>query len=121
MNQTNRLIIALTALIAISVPVIAHHSAAAYDTQQELKVTGTIKQYIYKNPHVYLSVEVKKDDGSISVVEVEAGAPSVLNPLGFTKDSLKVGELVTVVGNPNRTSDKAMLGKDLIKKDGSYL
>jgi hypothetical protein len=120
MNQTSKLLLALSALMAISVPVLAHHSAAAYNTQQELKVTGTIKQYLYKNPHVYLSVEVKKDDGSTVLMEVEAGAPSVLNPLGFTKDSVKVGDFVTVVGNPSRNSAKTMLGKDLIKKDGAY-
>jgi hypothetical protein len=53
-------------------------------------------------------------------MEVEAGAPSVLNPLGFTKDSVKVGDLVTIAGNPSRTNEKSMLGKDLIKKDGTY-
>ena len=121
MKSITSVILAAVATSLISIPVFAHHSAAAYNTQQEMKIVGTIKQYLYKNPHVYLSVEVKQPNGSTSVVEVEAGAPSVLNPLGFTKDSLKVGDLVTVVGNPNRTSDKAMLGKDLIKKDGSYL
>jgi len=121
MKVITRFLLGPFATFVLSVPLFAHHSAAAYNTQQEMKVTGTIKQYTYKNPHVYLSVEVKKDNGSTVIVEVEAGAPSVLNPLGFTKDSVKVGDLVTVVGNPNRTNDNAMLGKDLIKKDGSYL
>jgi hypothetical protein len=120
MNKITRILIVLPALWTASVPVFAHHSAAAYNTQQEVKVTGTVKQYMYKNPHVYLSVEVKKDDGSIAVMEVEAGAPSVLNPLGFTKDSVKVGDVVTIAGNPSRASANSMLGKDLIKKDGAY-
>jgi hypothetical protein len=49
---------------------------------------------------VYLTLQVKKDDGSVSTVEVEAGAAAVLNGLGFTKDSVKSGDVVTVVGNP---------------------
>src|SRR6185369_4698426 len=54
-------------------------------------------------------------------VEVEASTASVLDPLGFNKDSVKVGDVVTVVGNPARsTPDKTMLGKDLYKSDGSY-
>jgi len=120
MNKITKIIVVLSTLFTIAAPFHAHHSAAAYNTQQEVKVTGTVKQYLYKNPHVYLSVEVKKDDGSNVVMEVEAGAPSVLNPLGFTKDSIKVGDLVTVVGNPSRTSATSILGKDLIKKDGAY-
>ncbi len=56
-------------------------------------------------------------------MDVEAGAASVLNGLGFSKDSLKVGDIVTVTGNPARQNpDAHMLGKDLYKKaDGAYL
>src|SRR5262249_11566670 len=54
-------------------------------------------------------------------MEVEAGAASVLNPLGFNKDSVKVGDVVTISGNPSRNNpDKMMLGKDLFKRDGQY-
>ena len=108
--------------LALAVPVRAHHSAAAFDTQKNVAVTGTVVSYRYTNPHIYLTLEVKKDDGSTQRMEVEAGAASVLTPLGFTKDSLKIGELVTVSGNPSRREpDKLMLGKDLTRKDGSYL
>jgi hypothetical protein len=107
--------------IVLAVPVLAHHSAAAYDTQKEIKMTGSVKVYTFKNPHVYMTVQVQKPDGSTSLVEVEAGAASVLNPLGFTKDSVKVGEVVTITGNPSRNNpDKLMLGKDMVKSDGTY-
>jgi hypothetical protein len=108
--------------LALAVQLRAHHSAAAFDTQKNVAVTGTVVSYRYTNPHIYLTLEVKKDDGSTQRMEVEAGAASVLTPLGFTKDSLKIGELVTVSGNPSRREpDKLMLGKDLTRKDGSYL
>jgi hypothetical protein len=72
---------------------------------------------------VQLILTVKKDDGSSVDMDVEAGAASVLNGLGFTRDSLKVGELVRVSGNPARQNpDAHMLGKDLYKRaDGKYL
>jgi hypothetical protein len=72
---------------------------------------------------VQLTVTVKKDDGSTVDMEVEAGAASVLNGLGVTRNALKVGEAVTVTGNPARnTANAFMLGKDLYKKaDGSYV
>jgi len=70
---------------------------------------------------VYMTLQVKKADGSTGVLEVEAGAASVLNPLDFNKDSLAVGDVVTIVGNPARIKPGAlMLGRDLYTGDGSY-
>jgi hypothetical protein len=121
MNRIAQLAVVCFTIVVLAVPAIAHHSAAAFDTTKEMKVTGTVKVYTFKNPHVYMTVEVKRPDGSTNLVEVEAGAASVLNPLGFNKDSVKVGEMVTITGNPGRnTPDKLMLGKDLVKSDGTY-
>jgi hypothetical protein len=110
-------------LLLGGVTAIAHHSAAAFDTQKQVTVNGTVKSYRFANPHVQLIVTVKKDDGSTVDMDVEAGAASVLNGLGFSKDALKVGDLVTITGNPDRTKpDLHMLGKDLYKKpSGTYL
>jgi hypothetical protein len=105
----------------IAAPALGHHSAAAYNTQQEVKINGTVAVYNFKNPHVYMTIQVRKPDGTTGTVDVEAGAASVLNGLGFTKDSLKVGDSVTITGNPSRANpDKMMLGKDLFKSDGTY-
>jgi hypothetical protein len=121
MNRTAKVVVVLSMVAAFALPASAHHSAAAYDTQKEVKVTGIVKEYRYKNPHVYLVLQVKKADGSMSLVEIEAGAASVLSPLGFTKDSVTAGETVTISGNPNRNNpEQAVLGKDLYKKDGAY-
>jgi hypothetical protein len=110
------------AVLAVAVPALAHHSAAAYDTQKQVKVSGTVVQYRYANPHVYLTLQVKKDDGTTSTMEVEAGAAAVLNGLGFTKDSIKSGDIVTIVGNPARTKpDAFVLGRELYKRDGTYV
>lgn len=99
----------------------AHHSAAAFDSTKEVTVTGTITEYSFRNPHVYMTLEVKKDDGSTVETEVEAGAGSVISPLGFTRDSVKVGDVVNIVGNPGRRDpDALLLGKELYKQDGTY-
>jgi hypothetical protein len=124
MNTLTRLTLACAASLVLGgATAIAHHSAAAFDTQKQVTVSGTVKAYRFANPHVQLKVTVKKDDGTTVDMDVEAGAASVLNGLGFTKDSLKVGDLVTITGNPARQDpDAHMLGKDLYKKaDGSYL
>jgi len=121
MNKFTKIVFACILCLSLAAPALAHHSAAAYNTQQELRVTGTITEYRFRNPHVYMTLQVKKDDGSTVLMEVEAGAASVLNPLGFNKDSVTVGDVVTIAGNPGRNNpDKSMLGKDLYKKDGAY-
>jgi hypothetical protein len=109
-------------VLGFTAPAFAHHSAAAFNTREQVTVTGTVTQYRFANPHVYLTLQVKKDDGSLVAMEVEAGAASVLNGLGFNKDSVTVGEVVTITGNPGRREpDRLMLGRDLIKRDGTYV
>src|SRR5215510_7242556 len=121
MSKIVHVIVACSMLVGFAGSALAHHSAAAFDTQQEIKVSGTVTEYKFRNPHVYMSLQLKKADGSTSLMEVEAGAASVLSPLGFTKDSVAVGDVVTITGNPARSNpDKLMLGKDLYKRDGTY-
>ena len=110
------------AMVLVCAPrLLAHHSAAAFDTQKEVRATGTVTEFSFRNPHVYLVLQVRKPDGSTASLEVEAGAASVLNPLGFNRNSIAVGDTVTIVGNPARARpDALMLGKDLFKQDGAY-
>src|SRR5438067_1842259 len=111
MNKIGAFVFVCSISIALAAPALAHHSAAAFNTQQEIKVTGSVTEYTFKNPHVYMMLQVRKADGSTGAMEVEAGAASVLNPLGFNRDSVTVGDVVTIVGNPARNSpDKLMLG-----------
>ena len=123
MQQTlARLALGAAAAAAMAAPALAHHSAAAFDTRQQVTVSGTVTQYRFANPHVYLTLQVRRDDGSTASMEVEAGAASVLNALGFTKDSVKVGEVVTITGNPGRREpDTLLLGRDLYTRDGTYV
>jgi len=121
MNRIAVLALAALLSLAFTLPVLAHHSAAAFNTQQEIKTTGTVTDYRFANPHVYIRLEVTKADGSKAVVEVEAGAAAVLNGLGFTRNAIAVGDVVTIVGNPGRREpEKLMLGRELVKRDGTY-
>jgi hypothetical protein len=114
--------LASLAVVSLAAPALAHHSSAAFDTRTEVKLTGTVTRYRFANPHVYMTLQVKKPDGRTVTTEIEAGAASVLNGLGFTKDSVKVGEVVTVVGNPDRKNpDAFVLGLELHKQNGIYV
>lgn len=121
MKHMSRKFLTATLAAAIIHPVHAHHSAAAFNTDATVTVTGVVTQYSFRNPHVYMTMEVTKEDGSKISTEVEAGAASVIGPLGFTRDSVKVGEVVTVHGNPGRRQPEALLlGRELYKEDGTY-
>jgi hypothetical protein len=122
MNTFAKYVVISSVALGFAAPATAHHSAAAFNTQQTVTVTGTVTRYRFANPHVYLTLDVKKDDGTVTAMEVEAGAASVLNGLGFNANSVKVGEVVTITGNPGRREpDKLLLGRDLVKRDGSYV
>src|SRR2546427_7618593 len=102
MNEIAKVISGCFLVVALASPALAHHSAAAYDTQKEVRLTGTITQYRFGNPHVYMILQVKKADGSTKPVEVEAGAAPVVNTLRFKKESLAAGGGLTVFWNPGR-------------------
>src|SRR5262245_27419837 len=113
---------ALAASTALAGAAYAHHSAAAFDTQTSITVEGTVVEYAWKNPHVYFTLEVAGPDGSTISQDVEAGAGSVLLPLGLSPESLVAGEHVVVSGNPNKHgAGHVMLGREVLKDDGSVL
>ena len=105
-----------------SAPLHAHHSAANFDTRTEITIEGVITRYDWRNPHVYMALEVERPDGTRVEQEVEAGASSVLLPLGLTPDSVKIGDRVTIRGNPSRAGEGHIaLGRELTKADGTVL
>jgi hypothetical protein len=116
--------IAVFAVLAAlaSGPLDAHHSAANFDTRTEITVEGVVTKYDWRNPHVYMALEVEGPDSARVEQEVEAGASSVLLPLGLTPDSVQVGERVAIRANPSRSgAGHIVLGRELTKADGTVL
>ena len=82
---------------------LAHHSFAVFfDPQKTVTIEGTVTQYRFTNPHGTLSIEVKKPDGTIVQWRAETNAPVILARRGWTRDSVKPGETVTISGWPAR-------------------
>ena len=92
------LIIAAAVLIPHSL--IAHHSSAAYDIGKRVTLKGTVKEWVYSNPHCFLMLEVKNDAGEVVVWTNETQAPSVIFPVGYRRDSFKFGDNVTITIEP---------------------
>ena len=102
-------VIAALGLLVAAVPVIAHHSfAAEFDANKPVKVTGTVTKVEWKNPHVYFYLDVKDDDGKVTNWGMEMGSPNGLMRQGWTRNSMKVGDVVSVEGS--RARDGSAIG-----------
>ena len=85
---------------AAAVPASGHHSfAAEYDSTKPVNLTGNVSRVDWQNPHVYFYIDVKNaDTGRVENWAFEMGAPSVIARQGWTKTTMKVGDVVIVEG-----------------------
>jgi hypothetical protein len=100
----------LAGLLMTAVPVVAHHSfAAEYDASKPIKLTGTVTKIEWTNPHCFFHIDVKNEQsGKIENWALELGNPNALLRAGWTPNSVKVGDAVTVEGS--RARDGSLLG-----------
>jgi hypothetical protein len=107
--------LALVAQIAM-----AHHSFVEFDGQKTIEISGTLVEVRWRNPHVGLTVRVF-ENGREVLWDVEADSVSVLRRSNLSRESLHVGERVTVAGSPSRRSPARMLVTNVLTADGSEL
>jgi hypothetical protein len=114
-RKASVLFIAALAIVFGAATARAHHSVAAeFDTSKPITFKGTIKKVDWTNPHIYTSVEAKTADGKTVIYRVEGGPPNSLFRQGWRKDSLKVGEEVTVTGIRAKREDSMNVGQATI-------
>ena len=93
----------LTAILAglglLAVPARAHHAfAAEYDSDKPVKVKGVVSKVEWMNPHIWFYIDAKDDTGKVVSWQCEGGPPNSLTRQGWTRNSLKAGDEVTVEG-----------------------
>ena len=81
-------------------PVGAHHSHSMFDMGREVALTGTVTTFSYRNPHVFLHVDVKSDKGEVVSWAVEMSNIANMQTRGIFASTFKVGDVVTVKVNP---------------------
>ena len=80
-------------------PVVAHHAfSAEFDEEKAVTLTGAVTRVDWTNPHAWLHIDVKDDTGKVANWGLELGSPNGLMRLGWTRRSLKIGDVVTVEG-----------------------
>jgi hypothetical protein len=113
--------VVLAALLAMSGSVaMAHHgSRISYDMGHMVTMEGTITEFDYTNPHVYLLYDVTDDKGSVTHWAAETDPPSRMVHYGWNKNFLKPGDKITITVWPSKVgSPRGFLAK-LVKADGT--
>ena len=116
---------ALTAIALSAVaswPAAAHHSfAAEFDANNPVTLHGTITKMEWINPHSWLHIDVKNADGTTTPWMIEGATPNTLLRRGFTRDAVKAGTEITIVGYRAKNGANRANGRDLVLPDGSRL
>ena len=112
----------IVGLLIASLPLFAHHGSATYDTQKVVVLKdATITKFIWANPHSITMFDVKDDKGNLVHWAAEAGSPSALSLIGWTKNSLKPGDVVTVYTFQSKTGNPVGRLNKIVLPDGTTL
>ncbi len=96
---------AVAAMLVACTAAYAHHSyAATYDVTREVKIEGKLVQFVYRNPHSFVHVVANDEKGAPQRWAVEWSGTTQLNNSGVTKESLKIGDVVVIMGRPSRVA-----------------
>lgn len=101
------LILIMSAFV-VSRPLFAHHSSAAYDMEHPVNMKGVVTNMEWTNPHVFIFLDVKDDNGSVEEWRVEGNSPNMLVRTGWKREMIKAGDQLTVNGAPAKNGSKVM-------------
>ena len=121
MKKTLAVIFAVAGLL-LAAPAWAHHAfAAEFDAEKPVKLKGTVTKMEWINPHAWIRIDVKGDDGTVTPCMIEAAAPNSLLRRGFTKASLLAGTEILIEGFQAKDGSNRANGSVITYTDGRKL
>jgi hypothetical protein len=122
MRRVLMVVFAAVVLFAVTVPVWAHHAfAAEFDASKPIKFKGTVTKMEWINPHAWIHIDVKGEDGKVTPWMIEAAAPNALLRRGWTKNSLPPGVEILVEGYQAKDGANRANGSIITFTDGKKL
>jgi hypothetical protein len=95
-------------VLRISLPLFAHHSGSAFDQEHPVTLKGTVANFEWSNPHVFIALDVKDDKGNVEQWRVEANSPNMLTRVGWKREMIKEGDQLAVTGFLAKNGRKIM-------------
>ena len=119
--KMNGLLAGFIGLVMVSTPALAHHGYAAYDMTTTLSVKATIVSLLMENPHSSIAFDVKDANGNVEHWFSESGNPRNMRADGFTPDSVKPGDQVTIYYHPSKNGAHVVVLTRVEFPDGRVL
>jgi len=109
------------AVLAAPATILAHHGSAAYDMTKLVTVQGTVTGYEFVQPHVLVYLDVKDNNGNIEKWLGESNTPNIVARSGWTRNSLKPGDQITMVGYRAKNGARDLRLEKVILSNGQEL
>lgn len=116
-----RLLLSSLCLALLGATAYAHHSFAMFDSDNQIRLSGTVDEFHWQNPHVYIHLKAPDSKGKMRVWTIECANPGILNRIGWKFNMVKKGDPLTVVVAPLRTGEAGALLKQIKLADGRVM
>jgi DNA/RNA endonuclease YhcR with UshA esterase domain len=114
-------LLSLLLLILVALPTSAHHSTAMYNMNTPVTVTGVVKRFEWTNPHAFVFLEVKDEKGNTVEWEVEMMSLNHLRGYGWTRDTVKPGDVISCTGGAAKSGAPSMISSYMKLTDGRMM
>jgi hypothetical protein len=109
----------LTLALCGGTPALAHHSFTPYEPDIQFQLDGLVTKFEWKNPHVYIEMDVLDRTGEMKHWLIEGANPGILNRVGWKWNMIHVGDEISVIVSPLRNGDPGALLKAVRLSDGT--
>jgi len=119
--MVRRTAMSFAVVVAMVAPAFAHHSFAVYDHTRTMTLRGTVTKFQWTNPHGFIEMDVKQDDGSVRHFSIELTSINMMQRVGWRSTMIKAGDTVQVVMAPLLSGEPVGLGLEVVLANGKTM